>query len=168
MSEPKNRQQEGRLMLNEIKASSYSPNTLISNWFEDLESLERQLQEFQRKQQNGELKVQRTRKTFYNLFKTLPFDQGNTRHVKYGGEFLIATTGSWSGKPLYVKSDPARAVRPGNELNHGTVTFGAVQDRYSTKRKAWNTLNHDNTNQGLQACRGASLKGQMVEGIIQG
>ncbi|CAB0016393.1 unnamed protein product, partial [Nesidiocoris tenuis] len=77
------------------------------------------------------------------------------------------TTGSWSGKPLYVKSDPARAVRPGNELNHGTVTFGAVQDRYSTKRKAWSTLNHDNTNQGLQACRGASLKGQMVEGIIQ-
>lgn len=63
--------------------------------------------------------------------KTAPFSRLLICN-RYGGEFLIATTGSWSGKPLYVKSDPARAVRPGNELNHGTVTFGAVQDRYST------------------------------------
>ncbi|KAF6214042.1 hypothetical protein GE061_011772 [Apolygus lucorum] len=187
-----------------MQTSSYSSNTLVYNWFEDVRALETRLKDFQRKQKNSDLKVSHTRKTFYNLFKELPFIQkgryvkfGQTVQIvtpftpgpngklgltlcgtvtekdideyghfsdqslvnvspvsrpymknlfkilpckgsqqkegddiRYGDEFLIATTGSWSGKPLYVRSDPPSAMSPGNDLNHGVVTFTSKEDSY--------------------------------------
>lgn len=71
----KKREKVGRLDIESMKGSYYSSNTLIANWSEDLSALEIRLEEFQRKQRKSDLKVNRTRRTFYNLFETLPFIQ---------------------------------------------------------------------------------------------